>query len=386
MRIHLRRFAILGLIAIVFFTLSNVYGQFFKVLIKGYFSVWGINTREFSKIDYSNAITLGCCFRDLIVLLGYGFLEMAYFALSDCKKTRNVAHWGMVASRLGLVYTLVILARYVFLGFDWPEVGPRGDSLTRGFSYFLIVQHISFGISFLFLWWVLLRKPFLRIMCLVGCLGWLLSFILSTSHMFEFSRDIMSVFGGRYISAKTYLRAWYVCDALLALPFVILLFAGKLAEDEDGLPLGSPKRRVDWSKCMMPLLSLVLIAIPLCVVPLCIRYPYFRESFVYIEFRKNVLIFKSLCVLMGAMMAIPALKALLPFLKHVDFEGMFRAVKEGLGKIRKPVFRARRAPAAPKIEDASIRKRLLEIRQLLDEGLITQAEFEQKRTDILSKI
>ena len=82
MRIHLRKFAILGLIAIVFFTLSNVYGQFFKVLIKGYFSVWGINTREFSKIDYSNAITLGCCFRDLIVLLGYGFLELAYFALS----------------------------------------------------------------------------------------------------------------------------------------------------------------------------------------------------------------------------------------------------------------------------------------------------------------
>jgi cytochrome c-type biogenesis protein CcmH/NrfG len=65
---------------------------------------------------------------------------------------------------------------------------------------------------------------------------------------------------------------------------------------------------------------------------------------------------------------------------------MFRSVKERLGKVWKPVFRARRVSAAPKVEDASIRKRLLEIRQLLDEGLITQAEFEQKRADILSKI
>ena len=390
MRIALRRFAILGLVSIVFFALSNLFEQYSKVLMKGYFSVWSIAVRDFSKVDLSNAITLGCCFRVLIVLLGYGFLEMAYFALGDFKKTRNLAHWGMVASRLGLVFTLVILARYILLGFDWQETGPRGDFFTNGFSYFLIVEHISFFISFLFFWWILLRKPFLRIMCLVGVLGWLFSFVLNTSHMFKFSRDIVSAFLGRYISAKAYWGAWYVCDALLALPFVVLLFAGKLTEDaredEGGLPRDSSKRQVDWSKCMMPLLTLVLIAVPLCVVPFFIRYPYFRESFVYIDYRKNVLIFKSVCVVMGGMMGLPALNALLPFLKHVDFGGMFRFIKGKIGKIRKPVFGAVRASAAPKIEDASIRERLLEIRQLLDEGLITQAEFEQKRTDILSKL
>lgn len=381
MRISLRKFAILGLISIVFFTLSNIYGQFFDVLVKGYFSAWGLNVRNFNKVDFNNAITLGCCFRILIVLLGYGLLETAYFTLSDFKKTRSMAHWGMVASRLGLVYTLVILARYVLLGIDWQETGFMGDSFAKGFSFFVIVQHIAIFVSFLFLWRILEGKPFLRIMCLSGVLGWILSFVLSTPHLFKFSREVLSFSVGRNFSPKAYFSAWYVSDALLAIPFVVLLFAGKL-EEEDVWGRDCSKWREDWSRYMMPLLSLFLIAVPLCVVSLCMRYPFFTESFIYINFRSNVLIFKSVCVLMGGMMAIPALNAL----KHFDFGGMFRSVKEVLGKIRKPDFGAVRTSATPKIKDASVRKRLLEIRQLLDEGLITQAEYEQKRADILSKL
>ena len=40
MRIALRRFAILGFVSIVLFALSNLFEQYSKVLMKGYFSVW----------------------------------------------------------------------------------------------------------------------------------------------------------------------------------------------------------------------------------------------------------------------------------------------------------------------------------------------------------
>ena len=373
------------------FVLANLCAQFSDVLVKEYFAVWGY---RLPRSEYANAMAIGACLCSLIGLLGYVFLEAGYFTLSDSKRTRPVAIWGMVAARLGFIMSLLFLARYVLFGVGGQENGGQGDFLMRGLAYFVIVLHVAFCVSLFLLRRFLLGKPILRCMCLVGVLGWLLSLLLNTVFIFDFSHDIVFRWFDRGNYSAVYFGAWHVADALLFLSFMAFVFIGKDAllladgdyEDTEEWNCGSSERRVDWSKCMLPLLVLTLIAVPLCVVPFCMRYPYSSNSLIKLGSRNNVLIFKVLCALIGGSLAIRTLRTLWPFLKSLNSSRVFRSMREGLGTFRKSVSDADRVPAATQTEDASVRERLLEIRQLLDEGLLTQAEYEQKRAGILSTL
>lgn len=394
MRSQFRKFAVSGIVAVALFALATLYVQFFDVLVREFFASRGVNLRRFNRSEYLDVITVGISIYALIILLGYCFLDMGFFSLSVFKKTRQTSNWGMTASRLGYILAMINLARFLLLGFGGQETGLRADFFTRGFPFFVIVQSVAFCVSFLFLQRAVIRIPFLRGACLVGGLGLFLFVLLTIADTFGFLHDLIFRHIGFRDYQAVYYGSCYLFEALLLLFFILLLFCRKDVsflmdvgcEDTDECASGSPECRVDWSTCVMPLLVLFLIAVPLCVMPFCLRYPYFSKSPLYVSFQNNVLIFKSLCVLIGGLMAISVLRVLLPFFKRLNFGRIFRSTRVSLGKSRKSVPAPDQMSVAPKTADASARERLLEIRQLLDEGLITQAEYGQKRAEILSKL
>ena len=315
---------------------------------------------------------------------------MGYFPLSFFKKTRYTAIWGMVASSSGIVFWLVLLARYVLLGYDWQVSGLRADSFTKDIAFFVVVEHVAFCASILLLRRVVRKSAFMRGICLTGTLGWFLSLMMNLAFILDSPREIIYqhlVQQDWYFAV--YCGIWYVLDAMLLLFFVALLFnckkVSQLMDDDDmeeeWLDNCSSERRVDWSKYLQPLLILFLIAVPLGVTTFNMTCPHFSKSLVFVDFRVNVLAFKLLCGFIVAVMAITSLRALWPF-----WDRLFRFAREVLGNIRKNVSGMKQTPHALRSENVSTRKRLLEIRQLLDDGLITQAEYEQKRADILKEV
>ncbi len=385
------------MVALALLELRGVYVQFFWPLVEKLLDLKGMRLSQLGPEKVENLIDVANCGYFLMGLLAFCVLEIGYFAISDLKRTEKGVLWGTIGCRLLISGALVTLTGVILLGYPNGGFTPKASSLYKMFNTFYVLGCLAFGVSIFSLQRSVVKNGFLKALCILGALGWIYFSLVELAYMLDFSRG--------YIYRRLFHKRWYwtavfssvyITWAVCMLPFIALLFNGRHASRlvEDGgadageRGDGGAGRRVDWSKAAVLLLSLVFIAIPLCVVPFYIRYPHAGETLSHLDHRTNVLVFTSLCALIGGVMAINALYALRPFWKHLDFGRMLRSVKGKLARFKRTRPVADRPPSAPKPEKVPtpIKGRLLELRQLLDAGLVTQAEYERMRARILSEL
>lgn len=399
---QLKTFAILGLVSVVFFLVGNLYAQFSWKLYEKIFWPSRIDLDRMSPMDLDTlrekAILCYRCGYRLICLLAYFLLDSAYLSISGIRRTSKVALWGMVGCRLCMVGFLIGMACTILLGVQDASTA----SVERMQYVFYFVGFAALGFSALSLGRSMMGKRFSSVLCALGAIGWLC--VLVDDGLLLVNSSLRAWYLRHVNDLRTaYISLHYVVDALILLPFVAVLLDGRSLSSPVDADAGSedkaddgPEAPDDWIQFAKSVSMLFFAAIPLCILPLCIRYPFFDKHLLFVSYRKNVLFFKSFCVGLGIVTAIGNLAAILPRLNRANIGRMVGAwggvLKKfvdvlGAGKRLSPVVQ-RDSSALKRETDPRpcARQRLVELKQLLDEGLITQAEFDQKRASILAEM
>ncbi len=385
------------MVALALLELRVAYMQFFWPLMRQLIELKGMRLHQLGLEDMKNVIDVGNCGFYLIGMLAFCVLEIAYSALGNFKRTEKGVLWGTVGCRLRLVGMLVALMGIILLRFRNGGLTLRASWLDQMLGAFHVFGFLALGISIFSLQRSVVKNGFLKALCILGALAWIYNSLVELAYTLDFSHAYIY---RQFLHKRWYwtavLNSGYASTAVCMLPFIALLFNGRhaslLVEDVDAdageRGDGGAKRRVDWSPAVLRLLVLAFVAIPLCVVPFVCQYPYAGKSLSGLDSQINALIFKSICALIGSFMAINALYALSLFWKRLDFGRVSSSAKGKRGNAQETDPVADRPSPAPKPErvPASIKGRLLELRQLLDADLVTQAEYERMRASILSEL
>ena len=394
---QLKVFAAFGIGSIVFFALGTLFVQHCPVLVEKCIEILNIKPHLLSReegelLDEKFYMVYEGC-RLTIFALSFRLLDLAYASLGGTKATRSCANWGTVGCRLALVCVLLCLLRDVLL----KRGGAMMDSLTVMLDVFSFASSCALGVSVIMLARMFCTNAVLVKMCVIGALGWFFVALEDLLLLFPSTRTDLLRFIRDHFTCHCYF--WYATEACRLLPFIGVLFVRKLSPywmGPDGSDDGEDERERVWDVCAVPLFWLVFVAIPLCIVPLCITYPFFTKHLFFVSYRLNVLFFKIFSFSLGAFMAFVNFRTVLPYLNRTDLGRLFGTLGERLRKfayavcavkqIRLPRRRDSSAAGKEKVPEAKARDRLVELKQLLDDGLITQAEFEQKRASILSEV
>ena len=394
---QLKVFAAFGIVAVALLALRTLFLQNFPMLLEECMALLNIKPNSLSREEVSllnekiDMVYHGCNL--IIYALSYRLLELAYASIGGSKKTRSCAHWGMVGCRLAFICILLCLLRDVLLC--------PGGAVTVMLATFSFASSCVLGVSVVLLARVFCTNAVLVKMSVIGAFGW---FFIAFDDLLFLLPSVRTDWQ-RFIRDHWlyYCYFGYATEAFRLLPFIGFLFARKKSlhcADDDSVPDGgdedADEREKVWNVCAMPLFWLVFVAIPLCILPLCISYPRFTKHLFFVSYRVNVLAFRISCFLVGAIMAFVNFRTVLPYLNRTDLGRLLGTFGERLRKfayvmcavkqIRLPRWRNSSAAGKENAPAPKARDRLAELKQLLDDGLITQAEFEQKRASILSEV